>query len=334
MLQRSGHQRFGLLSNPFQDLSSEGMEEAEMLHVDQVVDDNLRAVKEAVLEHQRKAVVAIIGPMGTGKTQRLKVIVNEAERLGAYVAFQQMTDDMAWTIAGTVEAMREAAGLSGLRRIASAPGWYRRLGALEKVVKRRYDPVRVGRTLAEALNAKAPAFLLLNDVHELKPGADVDRFLQTMQVITDHIKPGVMVVMTSYVDAFQTIIGRHASLLTRMDRVFTLEPLSDEDAILLLAKRIPAKRIVDDLDPLYPFTEEAVAAMNQAAGQNARRLLRLADLSLEEAVRSRAFRISVEIVENVVQRERSQRQASAARRPDGPAPSPPAPRPRAVRGSP
>jgi len=73
--------------------------------------------------------------------------------------------------------------------------------------------------------------------------------------------------------------------------------LTNEEAGLLLAKKLLAKRVVENLEPLYPFDRASVAFLNGRAAGNPRNLLKLADLALERAVGLRAYRVDESLAE-------------------------------------
>ena len=89
------------------------------------------------------------------------------------------------------------------------------------------------------------------------------------------------------------------ALVSRINKTFSLLALTDEEAGLLLAKKLLAKRLVEELEPLFPFEKDAVALLNRAVGGNPRRLLEIADRVLEYAVEHRAYRIDTDVVDTV-----------------------------------
>ena len=300
MLEKAGHERFGLVRNPFQDLASETLAGAEYLHVDQEADTALKTIKEDVLEKRRKALVALVGPLGVGKTQRLVVATDEGRRLGAMTVHRQISADADVLVQGLAKDLREAATLGTLAKHLVQPKWYRDLQSLERKARKGFDPDDAGAVLAEALNANAPAFVLLNDLQNLNAAEGTERFFQALYAMANRLQPGVLVMFSSYPEYFAALRRNQAALAARIDRVFPIGMLSDDEAALLLAKRMPEHRIVEGLDPLYPFDRAAVASMNRAAQGNPRRLLKLADLVLERAVQDRAYHVGEKTVQEVI----------------------------------
>jgi type II secretory pathway predicted ATPase ExeA len=298
-MQRPGYERFALISNPFHDLSSEALEEIELYHVCQESDDAFEGLKQEVLERQRKAFLFIVGPLGAGKTQRLRVTEAQARRVGAFAHFMNLGEAPPDPMAAIAATAVAEADHRKLAKVLSSPRWHRELSALAK--GKPLNPETAGRSLAEALNALAPAYLLLNDLDALAQPLE-DGILQVLLATVSHLQPGVMVAIACPPDHFHDLGARHPALMSRVNRVLELRPLRSEDAHLILAKRLAGRRLVEDLDPVYPFTPESVAELNRAAQGSPRRLLQLSDLVLEQAVRDRAFQVGPDVVHSALAR--------------------------------
>jgi len=161
------YERYGLNGNPFRDLSSETLEDIELYHVNLGVDEELRSVKEEVLEKENKAVIALLGPLGSGKTERLLLAAAEGRAAKAFVIYFDLTEKTTWILRGLTEEFKKAAGGSGFSKMFSPPKWLAPLTALAATKDEKYDPLQAGKAIAGALNANVPAFLLLNDLHNL-----------------------------------------------------------------------------------------------------------------------------------------------------------------------
>jgi len=294
------YDRYGLTSNPFRDLASENLEDIEIYHVTLQVDRALATIKDEVAERENRALVALVGPLGSGKTQRLLLAATEARERKAFTVYFDITAKTSWVLRGLAEEFARSTVLGGLSRTFASPAWYRDVVALQHLKDQRYDANKAGKAIARALNENAPAFLLLNDLHNLQQTAEVDAFVKTLEEIGDSIRPGVLVMFGAYPNYLQALSKAHPSFASRINRTFALPALSAEEAGLLLAKKLLAKRLVEDLDPLYPFDPDAVAAINAAVAGNPRRLLEIADHVLEYAVAHRAYRVDVDLVQTVL----------------------------------
>jgi type II secretory pathway predicted ATPase ExeA len=293
------YERYGLTGNPFRDLASDSLEDVALFHVNQDTDQSLRTIKDEILDKENRAVVAIIGELGAGKTERLRVTAAEAKEEHAFCVYFDITEKTTGALRGLALEFRKSAQESGLLKTFGAPGWYKGIQGLEKLKDENYDTAEAGHAIARALSESAPSFLLLNDLHNLIDTREVDSFAKVLQEVTDAIKPGVLVMFTCYTSYLAWLTVNHPALAQRINRKFLLKRFSDDEAALLLAKKLLVKRVVEDLDPTYPFDSEAVGALNRAAGGNPRRLLELADLAIEYALAHRAYRVDAEMIRTV-----------------------------------
>ena len=294
------YERYGLTGNPFRELASENVEDVTIFHVPQASDTVLRTILDEVLDKENRAVVAITGPQGSGKTQRLLLARAEAKARHAFCVYFDVTNRSPWALRGLAEGFERAARDAGLVKMLGAPAWLRSVTALAKAKGEGYDPKEAGRRLGEALNAASPAFLLLNDLHNLVDAADVDRFARTLEEVAGVIRPGVLIMFACYASYLAWLTANQPGFVSRVNRSLPLATLSDDEARLVLAKKLLAKRIVEDLEPTYPFDRGAVHELNVAAHGNPRRLFELADGALERGVQTRAYQIDEEVVHAVI----------------------------------
>jgi len=327
------YDRFGLLGNPFRDLASEGLSDVELFHVNLPVDESLAPIKEEVFAKENKTVVAIIGNQGAGKTERLLLASSEGTARGAYVVYYDISEKVSWVLPGLAQRMLDGASLGGFSKIFSAPPWYRALAPLAKPATsaKGYDPIAAGKALAAALNARAPSFLLLNDLHNLATVPEADAFAKTLQELFDSIQPGVLVMFGSFPGYFAALSKKYPALVSRINRTVFLPTMSTEEAGLMLAKKLLAKRLVESLDPLYPFDRPSVEALNASAMGNPRRLLELADRALEYAASHRSYRITPDLVRTALAPRGPAPPTTDV--PAGPPSPPPAPSPSAPQPS-
>ena len=269
-------------------------------HVNQESDALLRTIREEVLDKENRVVVAVTGPQGSGKTERLLVTAAEAKEHHAFVVYFDITSKAPWIVRGLAVTFEKSARDAGLVKMLGAPAWLRSLTSLAKVKDESYDPKQAGRRIGEALNAAAPSFLLLNDLHNLVELQEVDLFAKTVEEVIGVIKPGVLVMFSCYASYITWLTMNHPAFASRVNRVVALATLSDDEARVVLAKRLLAKRIVEDLEPTYPFDREAVQELNQASRGNPRRLFELADFVLEQAVATRVYQIDAETVRSAL----------------------------------
>lgn len=294
------YERYGLTGNPFRDLSSEAISDVELYHVNLDVDRNLDRIKEEVFEKENRAFVALVGLHGAGKTERLLVAWAEARERKAFAVYFDITTKTTWVTKGLAQAFGRAARAAGYQRLFGTPRWVRDLASLERMKDANYDPVRVGRVIANALNATAPSMLLLNDLHNLSASTELSAFAKALQQLVDSVRPGVIVMFGAYPSFMLQLAAVYPPLSSRINRMLVLPRLTAEEAALLIAKKLLAKRLVDGLDPLYPFDKESVTQLNEVSAGNPRHLLEMADVALEYGVAHRSYRIDLEIVRSAL----------------------------------
>ncbi len=296
----SSYERYGLTSNPFRELSSESLPDVEVFHVNLDVDRSLDAIKEEVYAKENRATIALVGLHGAGKTERLLLTQAEARDRKGFAVYFDVTVKTTWVVQGIASAIAKAANLGGFKAVFGAPRWFRDVAAQAKLKETRYDPVKAGRAIGAALNANAPSFLLLNDLHNLSKSSELGLFAKTLQEAIDVIKPGVLIMFGCYPNFMVELATQQPPLASRINRTLLLPRATDDEAALMVAKKLLAKRLVDGLDPLYPFDKEAIARLNQTAWGNPRRLLELADVAIEYAVAHRTYRIDSEVVRSAL----------------------------------
>jgi type II secretory pathway predicted ATPase ExeA len=299
------YERYGLTGNPFRDLATENLEDVTIFHVNQDVDQSLQAIREEVYDKENRAVVALIGELGAGKTERLRVTLAESKERGGFAVYFDLTEKTPAVLRGLAQEFTKAAKAAGLIKTFGGPSWIRSMAALEKTKDDKYDPAEAGKTIAAALNESGPSFLLLNDLHNLIESREVDAFVKVLQEVANGIKPGVLVMFTCYTSYLPWLSVNHPAFAQRINRTFLLMRLKDDEAGLLIAKKMLVKRVVEDLDPTFPFDSDAVSAMNRAADGNPRRLLELADLVMEYAVAHRAYHVDLDTVQAVLSQRRT-----------------------------
>lgn len=315
-MEKSGYQRYGLTGNPFRDLASETVEAIELLHVNQSLDKDLATMVDEVREKINKSVILLMGGHGMGKTERLMLIKHECTKKGDFCVFRNIAAECPRTVQSICEDIVEEYRSHKDKKLLS-PKWLAKVNSLAKRSKKGVDPDRAGTIIADALNSMSPSFLLLNDLQGLKDEKEAESFNNVMNTLLNTIGSGVMVVLACEIDYFRDVIcGENGSageinnfndyvskknaLKDRINRQMIIPPLSRNEAMLVIGKRLLIKRLVEDLPALYPFNEGAVDRMNQAVHGNPRQLLKLADHVIESAAKIRAVQVDEDFVESAL----------------------------------
>jgi hypothetical protein len=270
------------------------------LHVAQEPDRAMWTAHDAAIAGHEAECVAILGADGLGKSHRLAVAAALARGAGAFHAVHRVAgvrpDGLTPRLARAIMA---ASPLGPRDNALSAPRWYRTLLPLSRRSGMQGDAADDGASLAAALNANAPAVLLVDDLHRLPITRATDRHLATLESLREQMAPGVLLAWTSDPQHGEALQARFTGFI---GQTVELRPLTDREAADLFAVRLESARMAVGIDVLYPFTLEAVERLNQEAGGNPRRLLRLAELLLESTAAAGAFEVDLPRVEVFLQR--------------------------------
>lgn len=290
-MDKTPYNRYGLSGNPFRDLTSESLEAVDLFHVNQSIDVPLFGLRDEVIEKENKAIIALIGETGAGKTERLLMLRSETAK-GVFCVYRNVVPETERLVGGIADDIVRGSKTG----LFSNPPWLKGVKRLQGAPKKGYDPDAAARMVAAAVNHNAPSFLLLNDFHNLEKSREPDKFVRFMHTLFDEIDVGVLVMFGTSERYFEELMKGNLSLNDRIHRKLRIPPLNASEACLMIAKRLIAKRLVEDLDPLYPFTDKSVAVMNEMSSGNPRRLLKLADKVIDHAAQHRLLQVDMDAV--------------------------------------
>lgn len=301
-----GFERYGLSGNPFHDLASENIDDIEIFHVQQDIDYELDSIQEDVIDLENHSVIFVLGGLGAGKTERLQVALNRTEKEGIFSIYNSVTPDTKWVLQEIISSLIEKSDIGVLGGL-SGPSWYKDLVKINKSIEKKgYHPDNAGKAIAGALNDNKPSFLLLNDLHHIKR-SKIKKFMESLYVIFNNIDDGVMIMMGSDLRFYSLVTKKFPSIKQRINNIYEIPPLDEDEASLLLAKRMLAKRLVEDLNPIYPFTDEAIYNLNKGVNGNPRKLLKFSDKVLDFAADQKAINIDKQMISTVAKIEREKR---------------------------
>jgi hypothetical protein len=158
--------------------------------------------------------------------------------------------------------------------------------------------------IANALNKKAPALLLINDLQAIPKSQDLNDFMQTLYVVINNINDGVLVAITSNKFFFDDLMKDNEAFDQRINKKFNLSTLNAQQAEHMIAKRLLARRMTDELGLVYPFTKESVKIMNDEVLGNPRQLLKAADKVIDAASKEKSVEINDDFIINYIKQSK------------------------------
>ncbi|MDK2384856.1 MAG: hypothetical protein QI199_08670, partial [Candidatus Korarchaeota archaeon] len=129
-------------------------------------------------------------------------------------------------------------------------------------------------------------------------------FFEMIREIVSVMPEGILVVMAMSDEAYEELDKRFPALTSRVHERIALPPLTDDEAISLVSKRLSKFRAREPESPLDPLTEDVVLAANRIAEGNPARLLELLSKSLDVAVILGRSRVDMYVFDKVLDAEK------------------------------
>jgi len=117
--------------------------------------------------------------------------------------------------------------------------------------------------------------------------------------------PGCVFAFASIPEAYEEYSSQFPAFFMRLHYEFKLRPMSYQEIIELVKKRLAKVRIRDTADPLYPFTEDAIKLIHELGKGNPRQILRLLNYVLSEAVKHKFDPINEYVVTTILEEPKS-----------------------------
>lgn len=285
----NGYDRFGMTCNPFKELRTEDVSDISSIHVNQPVDDLIAGYKEKVFDNQQSISLLLTGAEGMGKTHRLHVSAYEAAANNITYAFLSIASDSSVSVCDEL-----ATQILTAKKVSvfNTPKWHSELSKLAKKVRKgNGDCASFGRGVAQACNENAPFFLLINDLHNLTYVSDSESFCIALHNILTTLAPGVFVMMTSTAEFAEPFLQSRLGIAQSLTDVILLPPLSAEESQAIIGKRINSCRLVEAMDPIYPFSPDSISSMTDSSYGKPTLLIRYADASIQYALEHNALAI-------------------------------------------
>ncbi len=257
----AGYMRWMLRANPFAYLSSESLEEVRTLHVDTDIDEKLARLIDDAIKSKKKYLIFLVGEFGTGKTHRLRLIGEILPDIPSYYVKIDVDDYLA-----------------SLSRIASSIRKKIFPPVKKKLPK---DPNILYEIIKNELNKDDISILMLDEVENIVISGtrkDAELFTKFISRLYKELEPGKIVIIACIPPAYDLIRKLLGNVRHHKIDMKNIRP---EEASKILRKRLQHYRNslneeAKNLNLGEPFTEELVKKMNELAGGNPRKLMKLA----------------------------------------------------------
>ncbi|BAD86287.1 predicted ATPase, AAA superfamily [Thermococcus kodakarensis KOD1] len=300
---------YGLSHNPFEQLASEGIADVESIHVYQEVDMRLQMIISEVLGHKSSIALSIVGPLGMGKTQRLKNIAKAIEDNGGKAIYVKVdTNDILKLTRDIFYALKPPRSRTNI----FLENLSRKLGFIDRLEKMLSDPNEyksrdIAELLVEQLKKYPYSALLLDELENMQGAGEREKiqFFEMLRHVISTMPPGCIVAFACIPEAYEEYTKIFPAFFMRLHYEFKLRPMSVEETFELVKKRLNKARVKDTDDPIYPFTEEAIKLIHDLARGNPRQILRLLHYVLSEAAKHKFDPIDDYVVTTILEEPKS-----------------------------
>jgi len=291
-MRKTPYQRYALMDNPFKLEKRKDINMLSMLHVKQEMDDVIEDLFFETLEKNRKALLQVVGERGIGKTERLLLLESWATEEGASCCYINAKERDVFSV--IVEILNKVSRYKRKWFIAK-PGWLRALKSVKQSVmnEKTIDVGKLSDAISGALNDCSPSFLLLDDF-DIDIGMEPnDRFLmQLLWAVFDKAIRGLLIAIAT---------EKEVDWITEK---IELKGFDGREAELFVAKRLLRERVIaEKLEPLYPFTPDAIRQVNTLVNGNPGELMENMANILDAGVARRIGLIDKDFVVRVMRRK-------------------------------
>ncbi|HNR45114.1 MAG TPA: ATPase [Methanofastidiosum sp.] len=320
----SSYERFGLEKNPFTDLSSEAIRDIEKIHVSQEIDSRIADILSDVIGENSGIALSLVGPLGSGKTQRLKGVHKLIQESGGMSIYQKIdSNDIIKTTLDIFsyfseyedeeeaqQTLEEVAGESELGGEAYAePYQEENLSFFQKIkrffsgkekiapvveeyedselTRANYNSQDIGNQLIDYLGEYKRSALIVDEMENILTASNTDLilFFEFLREFISNMPESSVFIMACTNNAYERIREINPAFVARLHNELFSEPLTDERAVKLVQKRLEYNRRKSIINPLYPFEESAIVLANSMSKGNPRELLKLLHTTLFTATR-------------------------------------------------
>ncbi len=290
------YDRFNLESNPFSRLSSEGIKDIDDIHVFQNIDSKITEMLSEVINKKSSVAFALVGDLGSGKTQRLKGVHRLFQEAGFSMYIKIDTNDPIKIIKDIFSVfyyMKEDRKNRFDRfkdRFDRFLGKKLEFDEIWELKSGEFKSTEIGSTLKEYMSDFDVSCLILDEVENLvsAPEEKLISFFEVLRQFISDMPDSSLFVMACTKEGAEKIKNSNPAFFMRLHRVLELEPFTNEKALEMVEKRIAKERIdpEKDLNPIYPFEKSGVTYVNDMVDGNPRLLLRMLHTVLTSAVKN------------------------------------------------
>ncbi|MFA7690735.1 MAG: ATPase [Methanofastidiosum sp.] len=317
----SSYERFGLEKNPFTYLSSEAIRDIEKIHVSQEIDSRIADILSDVIGENSGIALSLVGPLGSGKTQRLKGAHKLIQESGGMSIYQKIDSNDIIKITLDIfsyfseyedeeEAQQPLEEATELGEDAYAePYQEENLSFFQKIkrffsgeakfvprveeyedselTRANYNSQDIGNQLIDYLGEYKRSALIVDEMENILTASNTDLilFFEFLREFISNMPESSVFIMACTNNAYERIREINPAFLARLHNELFSEPLTDERAIKLVQKRLEYNRRKSIINPLFPFEESAIVLANSMAKGNPRELLKLLHTTLFTATR-------------------------------------------------
>ncbi|MEM2490276.1 MAG: hypothetical protein QW353_04740 [Candidatus Korarchaeum sp.] len=296
---------FGLTRNPFLRSSLIELEDPTSIFSKQWVDDVLDSLAAETMSGVASAFVTITGPPGSGRSLRLHTLRYSYHRADLEGIYQEISavegPDAIDSILSTVYERSRGVSKALKKILLGMPETLTE----DELLQLKASPADAGDMVVRSLNSISPTALLLDDVHNMLYTDERWSFFffEMVREIVSVMPEGILIVAAMSDEAYEEIDKRFPALTSRVHERIAIPPLTDEEAINLVSRRLSAFRSRVPELPLEPLSEEVVVAANRLVEGIPGKLLDILSKSLEVAAILGRSRVDTYVFDKVMESE-------------------------------
>ncbi|AIF69286.1 ATPase [Palaeococcus pacificus DY20341] len=307
--QSPSYEIYGISKNPFAELASEGIRDVESIHVYQEVDMKLSMALSEVLGNKTSIAFSIVGPLGMGKTQRLKSLAKSIEENNGKAIYVKVdTNDILKITRDIFNAFKPPKSKTAifLENLSKKLGF---IDQLEKMLTSvdEYKSRDIAELLTKEMSKYPHSALLLDELENMQTAREQEKiqFFEMLRHFISNMPPGCIFVFACVPEAYEEYTKLFPAFFMRLHYEFKLRPMSIDETFELVKKRLNGVRIRDTDDPIYPFTEKAIELIHSLGKGNPRQILRLLHFVLNEASKHKFDPIDDYVVTTILEEPKS-----------------------------